>query len=76
LTGWSIASLLIRGSRSSKLSVRGARIFRLRIGRRIVEVVTARLREVTVLVLQGPRSVGKSTVLHEIAEPPRQRKRR
>lgn len=39
-----------------------------RIDRRIVDVVLARLREVPVVVLQGPRSVGKSTVLHQIAE--------
>jgi uncharacterized protein len=37
------------------------------INRRIVEIVTARMREVPVVVLQGPRSVGKSTVLNEIA---------
>lgn len=38
-----------------------------RIERRIVEVVAARMRDVPVVVLQGPRSVGKSTVLGELA---------
>ncbi len=38
------------------------------IDRRIVEVVRARMREVPVVVLHGPRSVGKSTVLHQIAQ--------
>ena len=37
------------------------------VDRRVVEVVAARMREVPVVVLQGPRSVGKSTVLNQIA---------
>lgn len=37
------------------------------IDRRVVEVVALRMREVPVVVLQGPRSVGKSTVLNQIA---------
>jgi predicted AAA+ superfamily ATPase len=38
-----------------------------RVERRITDVVRHRMREVPILVLQGPRSVGKSTVLAEIA---------
>ena len=37
------------------------------IARRVTDVVLARMREVPVVALQGPRSVGKSTVLNEIA---------
>lgn len=37
------------------------------IARRVTDVVLARMREVPVVALQRPRSVGKSTVLNEIA---------
>jgi predicted AAA+ superfamily ATPase len=37
------------------------------IERRATEVVIARMRDVPVVALQGPRSVGKSTVLNQIA---------
>lgn len=37
------------------------------IDRRIADVVQARLREVPVVALQGPRSVGKSTLLNQMA---------
>jgi len=37
------------------------------IERRVTEAVLARMQEVPVVALQGPRSVGKSTVLNEIA---------
>lgn len=37
------------------------------IRRRLVDVIAARLQEEPVIVLQGPRTVGKSTLLREIA---------
>jgi uncharacterized protein len=37
------------------------------VARRVADVVAERMREVPVVVLQGPRSVGKSTVLNQIA---------
>jgi hypothetical protein len=37
------------------------------VARRIAAVVEARLREVPVVALQGPRSVGKSTLLQQLA---------
>ncbi len=37
------------------------------VSRRLVELVLERFREESVLLLQGPRSVGKSTLLQEIA---------
>jgi len=59
-SGWESSDLEAAHSVSSMTSER--------INRRVIEVVTARMREVPVLVLQGPRSVGKSTVLHQIAQ--------
>src|SRR5674476_311385 len=38
------------------------------VGRRLAQVVRARMQEGPVILLEGPRSVGKSTLLREVAE--------